>query len=80
MIFIFGSSAPVLLLCRKLVAGSNKACKNVKVKAEVVVTECTGCCHNKLCLPRGTRLHGGFAVSCVHKIRTGEMGLALQQG
>lgn len=50
-----------------------------KVKAEVTVTGGTGCCHSKLCLPRVTQFDGGFAVSCVHKIRTGETGLALQQ-
>lgn len=49
---IFGSSALVLLLCRKLSVGSNigkeKHCKKVKTKAAVIVTECTGCCHNRL--------------------------------
>lgn len=55
-------------MCRKLAADSSVRRKRAakKIKAEVIVTECSECSHNKL-LPRVTWLHGGFAVSCLYK-------------
>lgn len=57
---MFGSSAPVLPLCRKLATGSNVTRKRAikkKVKVKVMDTERTRCCHNKLRLPRGTQFY-----------------------
>lgn len=79
---IFGSSALVLLLCRKLSVGSNigkeKHCQKVKTQAEVIVTECTGCCHNNL--PRVAWFHWGFCCGLCTQGKSGRGRIGIVAG